>query len=69
MNKAVSAALLAIGIILLFWGLSEADSFGSQVSEFFTGSPTDRAMWLMIGGVASSVIGLVGLVMAGGRAK
>jgi hypothetical protein len=30
------------------------------VSRFFTGSPTDKAVWMLIVGVAAAVIGLVG---------
>ena len=62
MNFATSMALLIVGVILLVWGFSALDSFGSDVSRFFTGSPTDKAVWLMIGGVLASVIGFVGVV-------
>jgi hypothetical protein len=30
------------------------------VSRFFTGSPTDKAVWMLIGGIAATVVGLVG---------
>ena len=33
-----------------------------DVSRFFTGAPTDKAMWLLIGGIVASVVGLVGLL-------
>ncbi len=61
-NKGISAALLVVGIVLVVWGLTAVDSFSSDVSRFFTGSPTNKAMWLLLGGVAASVIGLFGLV-------
>ncbi len=61
MNKAIAAALLVGGVILLFFGFQANHSFSSDVSRTFTGSPTDKAMWLMIGGAVASVIGLVGL--------
>ena len=61
-NKAMSVALLAVGVLLLIWGVSALDSFGSDVSRFFTGSPTDKAVWLMIGGVGAAVLGLFGLL-------
>ena len=61
MTKAVSAAILAGGIILLIFGFRAADSFGSDVSRFFTGSPTDKAMWLLIGGALATVVGAIGL--------
>lgn len=43
--------LFVAGIVLLIFGVADMDSFSSQVSNFFTGSPTDRAVWLTIGGV------------------
>ena len=62
MPNGLSIALLIIGVILLVWGFSALDSFDSDVSRFFTGSPTDKAIWLMIGGVAATIIGGVGLL-------
>lgn len=60
MNKAISLALLAAGIILIIYGINASESFSSEVSRVFTGSPTDRAIWLLVGGVVAAVIGLVG---------
>ena len=62
MNKGLFIALLVVGIVLIIWGISAMDSFSSDVSRFFTGSPTDKAMWLMIGGIAAAVIGLFGIL-------
>jgi Protein of unknown function (DUF3185) len=67
MNKPVSFALLAGGIVLIIWGANASDSVGSSFSRFFTGNPTDKAMWLMIGGVVAAVAGLIG-VMSRSRA-
>lgn len=60
MNKLVAAALLVGGIILIVLGISAADSLSSDVSRFFTGSPTDKAMWMLIGGSVATVVGLLG---------
>jgi divalent metal cation (Fe/Co/Zn/Cd) transporter len=62
MNKAVSLAILAGGILLLIFGVSASKSLGSDISRFFTGSPTDKAIWMIIGGVVATIIGLVGLL-------
>ena len=62
MNQAVSLALLAGGILLTIFGVSAYDSFGSDMSRFFTGAATDRALWMLVGGIVASVIGLVGLL-------
>ena len=61
MNKPLSLALLAGGIVLLIFGVNASHSFGSDVSRFFTGSPTDKAIWMMVVGVVAAVAGLVGL--------
>ncbi|HEY5868530.1 MAG TPA: DUF3185 family protein [Candidatus Tectomicrobia bacterium] len=62
MHKAVALALLAGGILLIVFGVSAAQSFSSDMSRFFTGSPTDKAMWMLLGGVVVSIVGVVGLV-------
>ena len=60
MNKIVSLALLAGGIILIVLGVNATNSFSSDVSRLFTGSPTDKAMWMLIGGIIAAIIGLMG---------
>ena len=57
MTKPVGIALLVLGVVLIILGVNESDSFASDVSRFFTGNPTDRSIWLMVGGVASLIIG------------
>jgi len=61
MIKAISLALLAGGIVLAIFGIAAMNSTGSDISRFFTGAPTDKAMWLLIGGIVASVVGVVGL--------
>jgi hypothetical protein len=60
MNKPVSIGLLVGGIALMILGISATNSFSSDVSKFFTGSPTDKAVWMLIGGIVATVVGLVG---------
>ena len=62
MNKAVSFAILAVGIVLIIWGINASESFASDVSRFFTGSGTDKSMWLMAGGIAAIACGFLGLL-------
>jgi uncharacterized membrane-anchored protein len=62
MNRALSLAALAGGIVLLIFGINAINSTGSDISRFFTGAPTDRAIWLLVGGLVASVIGLAGLL-------
>jgi len=59
MNKIVSIALLVGGVVLTIFGINATNSFGSDVSRFFTGSPTDKAVWMLIGGIVATVVGLV----------
>ena len=61
MNKPLSIALLAGGILLIIFGVNASNSFGSDISRFFTGSPTDKAIWMLVGGAVATVVGLVGL--------
>lgn len=57
MNKFIGPVLLAVGAALIIFGVQATDSFSSDVSRFFTGSPTDKSMWMLIGGIASAVLG------------
>jgi uncharacterized membrane-anchored protein len=62
MTKAVSIAVLAGGILLLIFGINAYDSSSSDISRFFTGSATDKSIWMLVGGVVATVLGLVGLL-------
>ena len=61
MNRTISLVLLIAGVVLLVYGLFALDSIGSSFSRFFTGSPTDKTMWMLIGGAVCATIGLVGV--------
>jgi hypothetical protein len=63
MNKPISIALLVAGVILTVFGINATNSFGSDVSRFFTGSPTDKAVWMLIGGLVLGITGLAGLTL------
>jgi uncharacterized membrane protein len=62
MNKGISVALLVVGVILLVFGFNAYHSASSDVSRFFTGASTDKALWLLIGGVIAGIVGVLGLV-------
>ena len=67
MNQGLSIALVAGGIALTIIGIGATNSFSSDVSKFFTGSPTDKAVWMLGGGIVAIVAGAVSL-LAGKRA-
>ncbi len=56
-QRLIGIILLVVGVVLLIMGIRAADSFASQFSEFFTGSPTDRAIWMIIGGGVALLAG------------
>jgi hypothetical protein len=56
-QRLIGIVLLVAGIVLLVMGIRATDSFASQFSKFFTGSPTDRAIWLTIGGIVAILAG------------
>lgn len=58
MQRMAGLILLVVGIILLVWGYNGSQSVNSQVSEFFTGSWTDKTLWLLIGGAVCVIAGL-----------
>lgn len=63
MKSMLGAALLAVGVILLVLGFGAAGSVGSEISEAVRGTPSDRATWLIVGGAAATLAGLVGLFL------
>jgi hypothetical protein len=62
MDKTISLAILAGGILLLIFGVSASNSVSSDISRVFTDAPTDKAIWMLVGGIVVSVIGLAGLL-------
>jgi len=68
MNKMISVGLLIGGVVLVIFGIQAMNSFSSDISRFFTGSPTDKAVWMLIGGVVAVAIELMG-TLRGSKAK
>ena len=59
MNKGIGIALLVVGVMLITYGFNASDSVGSSLSRAFTGAPTDKTLWLLLGGSAAAIIGAV----------
>ena len=62
MNKILSLVLLAGGIVLIIFGVNASNSIGSDFSRLFTGSPTDKSIWFLIGGIVAALVGAGGLM-------
>jgi uncharacterized membrane protein YidH (DUF202 family) len=65
MTKAISIALVVGGIVLLYFGGQAFNSVSSEVSRVFTGSPTNKAIMLIVGGVIATIAGLTGVAVSG----
>jgi multisubunit Na+/H+ antiporter MnhG subunit len=62
MNKILSIIFIVIGVILGIYGFQASDSIGSSFSRLFTGTPTDKTIWLLIAGAVLVAVGLVGVL-------
>ena len=56
-NKLIGFVLLAVGIVLLVMGYNAAQSVGSQFKQAFSGSMSDKATMLYIGGAVVTAVG------------
>jgi Protein of unknown function (DUF3185) len=66
MQRVVGIALLVVGVVLIIFGMQASASVGSRLSELFSGTPSDRTIWLLLVGVAAAILG-VGLLLVGRR--
>ena len=66
MQSVVGIAFLVVGVVLIIFGMNASALLGSRLSEFFTGAPSDRTIWLLVAGVAAVIIGL-GMLLVGRR--
>ena len=62
MNKVISLVLLAAGLVLVVYGFEATHSVGSDFSRLFTGSPTDKSIWLLLAGLVLTALGGSGLI-------
>ena len=65
-RRALGIALLVGGLMLLFFGFNASEGFASDLSETFTGSPTDRSIWMLVLGAIAAVAGGI-MALAPGR--
>ena len=62
MYKMFALLLIIVGVALLIFGIMASQSLYSEVSRFFTGTLSDKAVWMLISGTILSIIGLVWLM-------
>jgi uncharacterized membrane protein len=65
-QRIAGIVLLVVGLFLLIMGINATDSVADQVSETFTGRFTETTTWYIIGGIISTLVGLL-LVIFGVR--
>lgn len=56
--KQIGIVLLVAGVALLIWGISMTGSFTSKVSRAVTGSPTNKAVTVLIVGGICTALGI-----------
>ena len=61
MNRWIASILLVAGSVILAVGINASNSVASEGVEAVTGAPTDKALWMMIGGGVIALIGLAGM--------
>lgn len=64
MNRSISLLLIVAGIVMIVSGYIALESISSEISLLFTGSPTDKAIWMFGGGIFITVIGIFGLLIS-----
>jgi len=68
MRKPIAVALLVAGALFLGMGFMASESFVSEVSEFFTGEPSDRTLVFIGASLVSLFAGAVLLIPYGKQA-
>lgn len=62
MKNIVPLFLPIAGAMLLAFGISAAESVGSEISEIVHGAPTDKSIWLILAGSAGFLLGGIALL-------
>ena len=57
MQKFAGFAALGVGIVLVVWGANASQSVSSDISRFFTGAVTNKAIYLIVGGTVALIAG------------
>ena len=68
MKQIIGIAFLVVGIVLLCLAYNSYHSAASDVSRVVTGTSTNKTLWLVVGGIFGSLVGLGGLLAGSKRA-
>ncbi len=60
-KKIVWLSLLVIGIVMIVLGVQGMNSLESDVNRFFRGTPTDKSVWMLVGGILCAIAGGYGV--------
>lgn len=66
-QRIAGIVLLVVGVVLLILGINASDSVADQVSETFTGRFTDTTTWYIVGGIGLGLLGLLLILVRGGK--
>lgn len=64
-NKLIAIVLLAVGAVLLYFGINATDSPAEQLGEAVTGKYSDNTMMYLIGGGVAAAAGVFMLIKKG----
>ncbi len=57
MRSFAGLMVLVVGIVLVVWGINASQSTSSEISKFFTGAATNKAIYLIVGGAVAAAAG------------
>ena len=57
--RLIGPGLIVVGVVLLILGWQASESVSSGFSKAFQGAPSDKAIWLLVGGGILVVLGVV----------
>ena len=69
MKTLIGIALLATGVGLLVYGYQEKQSTENKISEIFQGAPKEKTTWMLAGGAAASVSGVLLILLRDRKSK
>jgi hypothetical protein len=66
-QRIVGIVLLVVGVVILIMGMNASNSATDKISNTFTGHFTDHTTWMIVGGIAAGLFGLLLSLFGGGK--